>query len=168
MEQTPDGFTFALKASRYLTHIKRLTDMREGVRRYYERIEPLVRSPKLGPIVWQLPPNFRRDDARLAGALEALPPGRHCFEFRHETWFVPEVYAMLRAAGVALVIGDRKGLNFASTTACAGAAATTRRPRSRSGRGESPPGARGPRCTRTSTTTGRSSPRATRWRWGGS
>jgi uncharacterized protein YecE (DUF72 family) len=110
--QTPDGFTFALKASRYLTHIKRLTDMREGVRRYYERIEPLVESPKLGPIVWQLPPNFRRDDARLAGALEALPRGRHCFEFRHESWFVEPVYSLLRSHGVALVIGDRRGLEF--------------------------------------------------------
>ena len=110
--QTPDGFVFALKASRYLTHIKRLTDMREGVRRYYERIEPLVESPKLGPIVWQLPPNFRRDDGRLTGALEALPPGRHCFEFRHQSWFADEVYALLRAHGAALVIGDRKGLEF--------------------------------------------------------
>jgi uncharacterized protein YecE (DUF72 family) len=112
VEQTPDGFVFALKASRYLTHIKRLTDMREGVRRYYERIQPLVESPKLGPIVWQLPPNFKRDDARLAGALEALPPGRHCFEFRHPSWFVPEVYAALRAHGAALVVGDRRGLDF--------------------------------------------------------
>ena len=110
--QTPDGFVFALKASRYLTHIKRLTDMEQGVERYYERIEPLVESPKLGPIVWQLPPNFRRDDDRLAGALRALPPGRHCFEFRHESWFVEEVYALLRAHGAALVIGDRRGLEF--------------------------------------------------------
>jgi len=110
--QTPDGFVFALKASRYLTHIKRLTDMEKGVERYYERIEPLVESPKLGPIVWQLPPNFRRDDDRLAAALRALPPGRHCFEFRHESWFVEEVYALLRAHGAALVIGDRRGLEF--------------------------------------------------------
>jgi uncharacterized protein YecE (DUF72 family) len=112
VEQVPDGFVFALKASRYLTHIKRLTDMEEGVQRYYEHIEPLVESPKLGPIVWQLPPNFRRDDERLAGALAALPPGRHCFEFRHPTWFVDEVYDMLRAHGAALVIGDRRGLDF--------------------------------------------------------
>jgi uncharacterized protein YecE (DUF72 family) len=106
VEQTPEGFVFALKASRYLTHIKRLTDMAAGVERYYERIEPLVESPKLGPIVWQLPPNFHRDDDRLAGALEALPPGRHCFEFRHPTWFVPEVSELLRSHGAALVIGD--------------------------------------------------------------
>ena len=54
---------------------------------FYERIEPLVRAGKLGPVVWQLPPNFRRDDERLAAASRALPPGRHCFEFRHPSWF---------------------------------------------------------------------------------
>ena len=80
--------------------------MGEGVKRYYASIEPLVGSPKLGPIVWQLPANFHRDDKRLAGALAALPPGRHCFEFRHESWFAPEVMALLREHGVALVIGD--------------------------------------------------------------
>src|SRR3954453_6212856 len=63
VEQTPPGFVFAVKASRYLTHIKRLTDLDQGLRRYYERIEPLVRSPKLGPVLWQLPPTFKRDDA---------------------------------------------------------------------------------------------------------
>jgi len=55
---------------------------------------------------WQLPPGFRRDDERLARALEQLPPGRHCFEFRHETWFDEPVYELLRRHGVALVIGD--------------------------------------------------------------
>jgi uncharacterized protein YecE (DUF72 family) len=111
-EQTPPGFVFALKASRYLTHIKRLTDLDQGIRRYYERIEPLVGTPKLGPIVWQLPPNFKRDEDRLETALAALPEGRHCVEFRHPTWFTDNVYAILRAYGVALVIGDRKGLDF--------------------------------------------------------
>jgi uncharacterized protein YecE (DUF72 family) len=112
LQQTPPGFVFALKASRYLTHIKRLTDLDQGIRRYYERIEPLVGTPKLGPIVWQLPPNFKRDEDRLESALAALPEGRHCVEFRHPTWFTDNVYAILRAYGVALVIGDRKGLDF--------------------------------------------------------
>ena len=58
-------------------------------------------------MLWQLPPTFRRDDDRLASALGRLPPGRHAFEFRHESWFVPEVTELLRAHGVALVIGDR-------------------------------------------------------------
>jgi uncharacterized protein YecE (DUF72 family) len=107
VDETPQDFVFALKASRYLTHIKRLQDLRPGLERYYERIEALVGSPKLGPIVWQLPPDFQRDDERLAGALKALPEGRHCFEFRHPSWFTEEVYERLRAHGVALVIGDR-------------------------------------------------------------
>ncbi len=106
VEQSPDGFVFAVKASRYLTHIKRLTDLGEGVRRFYEHIEPLARSPKMGPVLWQLPESFHRDDDRLAAALEALPPGRHCFEFRHQSWFADDVYALLRERGCALVIGD--------------------------------------------------------------
>jgi uncharacterized protein YecE (DUF72 family) len=106
VEGSPPGFLFAVKASRYLTHVRRLRDMGAGVARFYERIEPLVRSPKLGPVLWQLPPTFQRDDERLAGALATLPAGRHCFEFRHESWFVPETYACLREHGVALVIGD--------------------------------------------------------------
>jgi uncharacterized protein YecE (DUF72 family) len=106
VEQTPPDFLFSVKASRYLTHIKRLQDLGPGLERFYERIEPLVRSPKLGPVLWQLPATFRRDDERLAEALARLPPGRHCFEFRHESWFVPDVYALLREHGAALVIGD--------------------------------------------------------------
>jgi uncharacterized protein YecE (DUF72 family) len=112
LKQTPEGFVFALKASRYLTHIKRLTNLEQGIERYYEAIKPLVGTPKLGPIVWQLPPNFKRDEERLEAALAVLPEGRHCVEFRHPTWFVESVYSILRAYGVALVIGDRKGLDF--------------------------------------------------------
>ncbi len=114
VEDTPPGFVFACKASRYLTHIKRLRDLAQGIQRYYERIEPLVEGGKLGPIVWQLPANFRRDDEVLGGALEALPDGRHCFEFRHESWFTPAVYEQLRAHGVALVIGDHPERPFQS------------------------------------------------------
>jgi uncharacterized protein YecE (DUF72 family) len=106
VKESPPGFLFAVKASRYLTHVKRLQDMGRGVERFYERIEPLLRSPKMGPVLWQLPPTFRRDDERLAGALAQLPPGRHCFEFRHESWFVDETYELLRRHGAALVIGD--------------------------------------------------------------
>jgi uncharacterized protein YecE (DUF72 family) len=106
VEQSPAGFTFAVKSSRYLTHIKRLTDMDRGVARLLERLEPMASSPKMGPMLWQLPGNFQRDDERLAFALERLPPGRHAFEFRHESWFADEVLAALRAHGVALAIGD--------------------------------------------------------------
>jgi len=107
--QTPEGFCFAAKASRYLTHMKRLTDLERGVERYYASIAPLVEHGRLGPVIWQLPERFHRDDDRLAAALErlsGLPPGRHAFELRHPTWFVPEVERLLRAHGAALVIGD--------------------------------------------------------------
>lgn len=107
VEQTPEDFVFAVKASRYLTHMKRLRDMEAGVERFYERIEPLVDAGRLGPVVWQLPASFHRDDERLAGALQRLPAGRHCFEFRHPGWFTADVYALLREHGAALVIGDR-------------------------------------------------------------
>jgi uncharacterized protein YecE (DUF72 family) len=106
VEQSPPGFVFTVKASRFLTHMKRLTDMDRGVVRFYERIEPLASSTKMGPILWQLPGNFHRNDERLASALEQLPPGRHCFEFRHPSWFCAETYEALRAHGAALVIGD--------------------------------------------------------------
>jgi uncharacterized protein YecE (DUF72 family) len=86
--------------------MKRLTDMERGVQRLLERLEPLVESPKMGPMLWQLPENFHRDDERLAFALERLPPGRHAFEFRHPSWFADKVLAALRSHGVALTIGD--------------------------------------------------------------
>ena len=63
--QTPPDFVFAVKASRYLTHIKRLTTLGQGVERFYERIEPLVEAGKLGPVLWQLPANFHCDLERL-------------------------------------------------------------------------------------------------------
>jgi uncharacterized protein YecE (DUF72 family) len=104
----PPGFLFTIKMSRYVTHIKRLTDLGQGLQRFYERIEPLLVSPKMGPILWQLPPNFQRNDERLRDAVARFPPGqRHCIEFRHPSWFVEETYDALREHGVALVIGDR-------------------------------------------------------------
>jgi uncharacterized protein YecE (DUF72 family) len=106
VERTPAEFVFTVKASRYLTHLKRLTDLDRGIERFYESIDPLVDSKKLGPVLWQLPGNFHRDDERLAAALEQLPSGRHCFEFRHASWFAAEVYELLRRRHAALVIGD--------------------------------------------------------------
>ena len=118
--ETPDGFVFALKASRYLTHMKRLTDMESGVARFFERIEPLLGTPKLGPIVWQLPESFHRDDDRLAAALDKLPAGRHCFEFRHPSWFEQPVYDLLSRHSVALVIGDHPERPFQAYELTAG------------------------------------------------
>jgi len=109
LEETPDDFRFAVKGSQFLTHMKRLLDREQGLERFYASLAPLTESPKLGPVLWQLPPTFRRDDDRLAAWLDALsgfPPARHAVEFRHESWFVPEVYGLLYARGAALVIGD--------------------------------------------------------------
>jgi uncharacterized protein YecE (DUF72 family) len=106
VEQSRPDFTFAVKVSRYMSHIKRLTMVETGLKRFYEPLEPLVHSGKLGPVLWQFPGNFHRDLDRLSGALEALPPGRHAFEFRHESWFTDDVYALLGEHGAALVIGD--------------------------------------------------------------
>src|SRR3954463_16574754 len=89
-EETPRVFQFALKASRYLTHIKRLTNMDQGLERYYESIKPLVGTPKLGPIVWQLPDNSTRDAEGLCNLPTTLPAGRHCVEFRNASWFTDE------------------------------------------------------------------------------
>jgi uncharacterized protein YecE (DUF72 family) len=106
VERSPAGFLFAVKMSRYITHIRRLGGLERGIPLFYERIEPLRSSPKLGPVLWQLPPTFKRNDERLAGALEALPEGRHCFELREPSWYVDEIYALLREHGAALVIPD--------------------------------------------------------------
>jgi uncharacterized protein YecE (DUF72 family) len=120
VKHAPPGFVFAVKASRYLTHIKRLSTVEEGSKLFYERIEPLAESPKMGPVLWQLPGNFQRDDERLAGALELLPKGRHCFEFRHPTWFCEDVYKLLRRHRVALVIGDTPERPFQTCEMTAG------------------------------------------------
>jgi uncharacterized protein YecE (DUF72 family) len=82
-EEVPGDFLFAVKSSRYLTHTKRLRDIGDGVARFWEPLEPLRRSRRLGPVLWQLPENFERDDDLLAEALERLPCADHCFEFRH-------------------------------------------------------------------------------------
>jgi uncharacterized protein YecE (DUF72 family) len=119
VEQTPPQFHFAVKASRYLTHVKRLREMSEGVARFCERIEPLASARRLSAVLWQLPESFRRDDRLLGCALEELPPGRHAFEFRHQSWFVPEVHALLHAHGCALVASDHPSWRFPSYEATA-------------------------------------------------
>jgi uncharacterized protein YecE (DUF72 family) len=108
VQQSPRDFLFAVKVSRYLTHVKRLQEPGLHLPLLLARIEPLLRSPKLGPLLWQLPPTFRRDDERLAAALDAAPRDlRHAIEFRHASWFADDVTALLRERNVALVIADR-------------------------------------------------------------
>ena len=104
--QTPSGFVFAVKGPRFVTHMKKLADVRTPVANFLAS-GVLALAGKLGPVLWQLPPNFHRNDERLAQALARLPPGRHAFEFRHPTWFTPDVYELLRRHSVALVVADR-------------------------------------------------------------
>jgi uncharacterized protein YecE (DUF72 family) len=116
---TPEGFVFAVKASRYLTHIKRLTDLQRGFDRFYEPLEPLIDAGRLGPVLWQLPENFHHDQERLERWIEALPQGMHTIEFRHPGWFQPQVMDTLSAAGVALTIADHPERSFQSHQATA-------------------------------------------------
>jgi uncharacterized protein YecE (DUF72 family) len=107
-EETPEGFLFSVKVSRYLTHVVRLRDAGKHLALLLERVQPLAEGSKLGPLLWQLPPTFRRDDERLAAMLADLPDTlRHAIEFRHPSWLDPTVLQLLRDHGVALVVGDR-------------------------------------------------------------
>jgi uncharacterized protein YecE (DUF72 family) len=106
VEQSPPGFVFAVKASRYLTHVKRLKNTPVYIKRFYEPLEALTAASKLGPILWQFPESFHFNEERLAGALQALPPGRHAFEFRHDSWFKDSTFELLRKHCAALVIAD--------------------------------------------------------------
>jgi uncharacterized protein YecE (DUF72 family) len=106
VEQVPGDFLFAVKASRYLTHMKRLREIADSVARFWEPLEPLRRGRRLGPVLWQLPDNFHRDDDLLAAALDELPRAPHCFEFRHPSWFAPSVRSLLEDRGASLGIGD--------------------------------------------------------------
>jgi uncharacterized protein YecE (DUF72 family) len=100
-EQVPDGFSFALKASQQITHRKRLKDAGDAVS-YFLQVATTL-GDRLGPVLFQLPPNLKRDLPRLTDFLAALPRSfRAAFEFRHESWFDEEVFAALSDAGTAL------------------------------------------------------------------
>lgn len=108
-EQVPDGFTFALKASQRITHRSRLKDAGDSVE-FFFRIAATL-GDRLGPILFQLPPNFKKDLPRLVDFLALLPAGSRCaFEFRHVSWFDDEVYAALRDAHAALCIAEDEDL----------------------------------------------------------
>jgi uncharacterized protein YecE (DUF72 family) len=103
--ETPPDFSFTLKASRRITHIARLRDIDDPLRYFLDTAAGL--GPKLGPVLFQLPPNFKKDLGRLGGLLALLPPGLRCaLEFRHESWFTRDVYERLRAANAALCVAD--------------------------------------------------------------
>jgi uncharacterized protein YecE (DUF72 family) len=98
----------AVKVSQFLTHRKRLREPRESVARFVDRTAGL--GAKLGPVLLQLPPQFRRDDDRLAAALAEFPPSyRVAVEFRHDSWFAADIRALLEDCQAALCLADRRG-----------------------------------------------------------
>ena len=102
---TPEGFIFALKAPKRITHDARLKDVDDPVRYFCDTARAL--GPKLGPLLFQLPPFFKKDVGRLGDVLVLLPPGLRCaFEFRHASWFSEDVYERLQARNAALCIAD--------------------------------------------------------------
>ena len=119
-DRAPKNFLFAIKASRFITHLKRLRDPEEPVTRLFERACQL--QERLGPVLYQLPANFHCDVARLDDFLAVLPrtlgeiggtPARHAirhvFEFRHPSWYVEETHAVLRAHGAVMCLHDKAG-----------------------------------------------------------
>ncbi len=109
-EQVPDGFAFALKASQRITHRKRLKEAAEEVSYFFRVSETL--GERLGPVLFQLPPNLKKDLPRLTDFLALLAPAsRAAFEFRHTSWFDEEVYAALKSRGAALCIAENEDLS---------------------------------------------------------
>ena len=107
-ERTPDGFCFAVKMSRYLTHIKRLKEPAEPVDRFLRHASGL--GPKLGPVLLQLPPSLRADAALLGAVLDLFPDSvRVAVEPRHDSWWTPEIRAVLEKHDAALCWADRLG-----------------------------------------------------------
>jgi len=104
--ETPEGFRMAVKASRYITHIRRLREPREPVQLLWSRCRAL--GDRLGPVLFQLPPGFKRDDDRLRAVLQVLPRTmRAAFEFRDDSWTDDQVLELLDEAGAAFVLAHK-------------------------------------------------------------
>ena len=104
-DASPANFTFAVKVSRFITHIKRLKNTEEAVEKFISRAKIL--KEKLGPLLYQLPPNMHRNDEVLQSFLATLPRGlRHVFEFRHQSWFEDRVFEALHKYNVGFCIFD--------------------------------------------------------------
>jgi uncharacterized protein YecE (DUF72 family) len=104
-DQVSDHFAFVIKASRRITHLKRLQGVEDEMSYLLRTVAVL--GPKLGPLLFQLPPNLKKDSGRLRAFLELVPNGcRAALEFRNESWFDDEVYELLSSSNVALVISD--------------------------------------------------------------
>ena len=106
VEATPDSFRFACKAHQRITHFNRLKPS-EFNDLFFKAIDPLRATRRLGPVLFQLPPNFKADVELLAGFVEALPEDVRCaFEFRNQSWLVDEVYRLLEKHRVALCLAE--------------------------------------------------------------
>ena len=104
-EATPAGFTFVLKAPQRITHFARLQNVDDPLRYFVDTARKL--GPKLGPILFQLPPNFKKDLARLKDLLTQFPADLRCaWEFRNESWFADDTYDALRTGNAALCVAD--------------------------------------------------------------
>ena len=104
-ESSSGGFVFAVKVSRFITHIKRLKDVEESVQNFLARADSL--QDKFGPLLYQLPPTMKRSDETLETFLSILPRQyRHVFEFRHESWLDDDVFNILKRYGVGLCVFD--------------------------------------------------------------
>ena len=109
-ESTPDNFVFAVKVSRFITHIKRLKNLGSAVETFLSRARLL--ENKLGPLLYQLPPNMKRNDELLQNFLSSLPPEyQHVIEFRHESWIDEAVFDILRGHNVGLCVFDMPGFS---------------------------------------------------------
>lgn len=113
---TPANFRFALKAPQKVTHFARLRDCADTLD-YFCRVVSAL-GERLGPVLFQLPPNFKKDAQRLGDFLRELPAMRAAFEFRHESWLDEEIFQLLRAHNLALCLADTEKL-AAPTTATA-------------------------------------------------
>jgi uncharacterized protein YecE (DUF72 family) len=107
-EQAPRHFVYAVKASRFLTHMKKLKDPEEPIARFFDRAQQL--GPRLGPVLYQLPPRWPPDLPRFEHFLAQLPRAvRHVVEFREPSWYDERVYELLRRHNVALCLHDMQG-----------------------------------------------------------
>jgi uncharacterized protein YecE (DUF72 family) len=103
--QVPDGFLFAVKGSRFVTHNKKLKEPTDSIRLFEERLALL--GDRRGPTLWQLPPNLKRDDDRLGAFLKALPPRPpQIIEFRNPDWYAEPVFELLSKHKASLCISD--------------------------------------------------------------
>jgi uncharacterized protein YecE (DUF72 family) len=111
LAETPEAFRFTIKAHQVITHIRRLKDTGEFVTRFLATIEPLAAVGKLGPVLFQLPPNLKVDRELLEAFLQTLPKRmQSAFEFRHESWFADSTYDALRQYGAALCVAETESL----------------------------------------------------------